>query len=76
MSTEHKETISSPRLFAVHPEKFGHDPYYQHELVSSAVRKYLHDPFERGRDLRGHSFRVTLHQDGLHVTIEDVTEDE
>ena len=76
MTANRKETVASPFLHAPMSKSYGADSYHQHQLVIRAVEVYMKDPFERSSDLRGHVFEVTVHDDGLFVTIEDVSKEE
>lgn len=67
---DREETFSSPFLYA--PDKgtkAGVDTHTQHDLLMSAWKRFMQDPFERSTDLRGHRFEVIFHHGGLHVTI-------
>lgn len=70
----HKVTVASPFAHSPYADRYAMDPYYQHELVRMAIRQALNDPFEQGWDLRGKQIRISLHDDGLHATVEVVSE--
>lgn len=71
---DHKITVTSPFVHSPNAERYAADPYYQNDLIRKAVRQALTDPFEQGWDLRGKQFRITLHEDGLNVTVELLSE--
>lgn len=67
---DHKITVTSPFIHSPRSAEYGKDNFYQVALVEKAIQELLQDPFEKGLDLRGRTFLVHMHQDGLSVTAE------
>jgi hypothetical protein len=53
---------------------YGKEPFWQFDEVKMALFKHVSLPgWGRGiSDLRGRTFNVTVAEDGLHVTVEEV----
>jgi hypothetical protein len=52
---------------------YAEQPFWQFETVKEALYKYATQESSAMSDLRGQSFTITVAEDGLHVTVTDVT---
>lgn len=66
---------TSPKAKQPDAKDYGNSGFWQYEEVRAALYKHVTFPSEIGvgfSDLRGKSLTVTVSEDGLHVTIEEV----
>lgn len=66
-----EQTFTSPFARSVVPARYGDDSWYQHDLLKRSWASFFEDPFEHNVDLRGRTFEVQVHDDGLHVTVRE-----
>lgn len=72
-STEPKVTEhTSPFVGDREERDYAKDGFWQFEEVKAALLQHVHVPSKGVSDLRGRTFSVTVAEDGLHVTVEDV----
>ena len=64
---------TSPHLRDEEASDYASDPFWQFEDVKAAAYKYVTQNRGSMADLRGQSFTITVAEDGLHVTVTDVT---